>query len=336
MRDFARALAVSMLGYLVASIFLHSGYPRFLWMVLAASFALADVALERQLRRSPARLRPIRPIVVPHAIDLPRPARIWAHTGVVGGIVVLSILGSVLALNKSGVAVLPARAGGVEPVLVAVAEPTETPTSIQPETPAIGLTPTPLPEDHLLALTLATVPQLQQEGCAWFGETQHNTCGLFTEFWNTNGGLEVFGYPLTERFEIDGRTVQYFERARFEIVVGDDEEDVVRLADLGSSSMLARIGVDQSPPTVPLDDEDCVFEDVTGHNTCGRFAYYWVTYGGADIFGYPISEELEEEGVVMQYFEKARFEYRPDFNPERFDVVLARVGAEEIERMLNP
>src|SRR3712207_7400615 len=56
--------------------------------------------------------------------------------------------------------------------------------------------------------------------------------------------------------------------------------------------------------TLPNEDEDCVFEDITGHNTCGRFAYYWVTYGGIDVFGYPISETVEEDGVSVQRSEE--------------------------------
>ena len=55
----------------------------------------------------------------------------------------------------------------------------------------------------------------------YFVETRHNTGGRFLEYWELNGGLAVFGYPLSEEFEErleDGRVyrVQYFERARFE------------------------------------------------------------------------------------------------------------------------
>ena len=31
------------------------------------------------------------------------------------------------------------------------------------------------------------------------------------------GGVEIFGYPRTEAFNEDGLTVQYFQRARFEL-----------------------------------------------------------------------------------------------------------------------
>jgi hypothetical protein len=56
----------------------------------------------------------------------------------------------------------------------------------------------------------------------FFVETGHNLANAFLSYWQRNGGLAVFGYPLSEEIvEIsptDGRpyTVQYFERNRFE------------------------------------------------------------------------------------------------------------------------
>ena len=56
----------------------------------------------------------------------------------------------------------------------------------------------------------------------FFTETGHNLGNAFLSFWQRNGGLAVFGYPISEEIvetnEADGRqyTVQYFERNRFE------------------------------------------------------------------------------------------------------------------------
>ncbi len=60
------------------------------------------------------------------------------------------------------------------------------------------------------------------EGRDYFVETGHNLGGSFQQFWHLNGGLPVFGFPLSEEFPevnpTDGQTylVQYFERGRFE------------------------------------------------------------------------------------------------------------------------
>jgi hypothetical protein len=67
----------------------------------------------------------------------------------------------------------------------------------------------------------APVPPSSQSGALHFPETGHNVGPPFSTFWLRNGGLAVFGYPLSEPFTQtleDGKayTVQYFERARME------------------------------------------------------------------------------------------------------------------------
>jgi hypothetical protein len=59
-------------------------------------------------------------------------------------------------------------------------------------------------------------------GSKTFPETGKTVTGLFLDYWNTHGGLEQEGYPITEAYnevnDADGQTyiTQYFERARFE------------------------------------------------------------------------------------------------------------------------
>ncbi|MCU0492665.1 MAG: hypothetical protein MUD01_13820 [Chloroflexaceae bacterium] len=68
--------------------------------------------------------------------------------------------------------------------------------------------------------TFPTV-SVAEPGCFYFAVTGHQVCEPFLSYWRTQGGLERFGYPITERFteEIEGRsyTVQYFERRRMEL-----------------------------------------------------------------------------------------------------------------------
>ena len=56
----------------------------------------------------------------------------------------------------------------------------------------------------------------QNASCSWFSLTHHNVCGGFQAYFEAHGGVSIFGYPLTEEFQQNGLTVQYFERARFE------------------------------------------------------------------------------------------------------------------------
>jgi len=64
-------------------------------------------------------------------------------------------------------------------------------------------------------------PTAPRPGQAFFPETGHTVAPDFLAYWEANGGLAQFGYPLAEEFAQqleDGQTytVQYFERARFE------------------------------------------------------------------------------------------------------------------------
>jgi hypothetical protein len=67
----------------------------------------------------------------------------------------------------------------------------------------------------------ADPPAAAKPGARFFTETGHNLSGSFLAYWTANGGLQQFGYPISEEFTQtleDGKsyTVQYFERARFE------------------------------------------------------------------------------------------------------------------------
>jgi hypothetical protein len=66
-----------------------------------------------------------------------------------------------------------------------------------------------------------TAPTSPRDGYVHFRETGHNVAPDLLAYWEANGGLAQFGFPLTEEFTQqleDGKayTVQYFERARFE------------------------------------------------------------------------------------------------------------------------
>lgn len=71
-----------------------------------------------------------------------------------------------------------------------------------------------------------TFPQVGSApaGCLFFQVTAHSLCEPFKSYWERNGGLERFGYPVTEAHQGTVRTpttswtgtIQYFERRRME------------------------------------------------------------------------------------------------------------------------
>ncbi len=82
----------------------------------------------------------------------------------------------------------------------------------------------------------------------YFPETGHSLAFGFKEFWESHGGVEIFGYPISEEFTENGRTVQYFERARFEYNPNAQDEDSRVLLGLLGREALQRMGWLPRPP----------------------------------------------------------------------------------------
>ncbi|HEY8292797.1 MAG TPA: hypothetical protein VIG44_09930, partial [Thermomicrobiales bacterium] len=91
-------------------------------------------------------------------------------------------------------------------------------------------------------------------GHLFFSQTGHSVTGLFANYWQQNGALGVFGFPLSEptREAVGANkeitTVQYFERARFEVTKDANGQDTVRLGNLGKEfAQSLDIGVNPAP-----------------------------------------------------------------------------------------
>lgn len=165
----------------------------------------------------------------------------------------------------------------------------------------------------------------------YFPETGHTLRDPFLQYWIDHGGLAMFGYPKTDVFDVAGRPVQYFERARFEYYPefqGTPYE--VQLGLLGNYVTRGRT-FDREPAPQKEDPDHTYFQE-TGHYLSGGFRSYWQNHGGLGMFGYPISGEFSEVNPIdgktytVQYFERARFEYHPEFKGTEHEVLLGLLG----------
>jgi hypothetical protein len=159
----------------------------------------------------------------------------------------------------------------------------------------------------------------------------HLVEGPFRAFVLANGGLEVFGEPLSDAVpdaEL-GAPVQYFAFARLE-----RHGERVLLTRLGS---LAAHGREGEPPfqwvapDAPL-APGRVYVPESGHTLGGAFAWYHRSRGGAAILGLPISEEFAEaqpdgRTLLVQYFERARLSYHPELAGTPGEIQRAPLGA---------
>ena len=140
----------------------------------------------------------------------------------------------------------------------------------------------------------------------YYRQTGHYIKDAFLNYWLMNGGLTLYGYPITEETQIDGVPVQYFQRARFEYHPNSNRPWHVDLATVGSLVTQGRTF--ETASAQPASAGVTYFAQ-TQHTMGGAFANYWNSRGGIAIFGYPISQEIQENGMTVQYFERARFEW---------------------------
>jgi hypothetical protein len=163
----------------------------------------------------------------------------------------------------------------------------------------------------LLLLLVAVAPATAQSDQRCFSETGQCISGPIRSYWERNGGLAVFGFPITAQAEetVEGRRlqVQWFERDRLEI----QADGRVTAGRLGVE-YLELLGMPwQQGPGVSAGPGCTAFPE-TGHQICGAFAAYWQANGGLERFGLPVtgefSTELEGRPYTVQYFERRRFE----------------------------
>jgi len=165
----------------------------------------------------------------------------------------------------------------------------------------------------LAASIAATHPQPPSGKCEYFIETRHYVCDEFLEFFKARGGVDTFGYPLTEAFDdpTRGLRVQYFQRARMEWHPYNPDPYKVQLG-----LLIDELGYIYSP--ISKDERPAFNSSVhhyfseTGHVVSYAFLSYFREKGGVDIFGYPRSEFMYEDGYIVQYFQRARMEWHPE------------------------
>jgi hypothetical protein len=146
----------------------------------------------------------------------------------------------------------------------------------------------------------------------YFQETQHNVAGDFLSFFNQHGGLKVFGYPITETFDWQGRRVQYFQKARMELHPENPFPYRVQLGLLGDE-----LGYRQPGVAPVLNNQYQRFYPETEHVLSYAFLNYYDANGGLDIFGYPITEFTIENGRIVQYFQRAKMEWHPELSGDQ-------------------
>lgn len=181
----------------------------------------------------------------------------------------------------------------------------------------------------LFVLIPAQIPVHAQTGQSrYFSETGHNVTGDFLVFYESNPSAEyIYGYPITEQIPSrDGKTVQYFQRARFELYPDQPEGQRVGLTALGRETYVSMGALNVGNSFA------CRTYTETGFSVCFAFLDFFDANGGTAQFGYPISAFEYHENKIVQYFEHARLEWQP-WKPEGARVVISDLGRAHFDKL---
>jgi hypothetical protein len=188
----------------------------------------------------------------------------------------------------------------------------------------------------LVTLLPAASRVARAEDSRVFPETGHTVKGLFLDYWNTHGGLAQQGFPISEemqeRSDTDGKTytMQYFERAVFELHPENQPPFNVLLSLLGVAFYDQNYG-GNAPGQQANTTNPRMFTE-TGKTIGGAFRQYWEAHGGLAQQGFPISDEFSEvsktdgKTYTVQYFQRAVFEFHPEFAGTQNEVLLSLLG----------
>lgn len=151
----------------------------------------------------------------------------------------------------------------------------------------------------------------------------------FRDYYVQHGGERIFGLPISEPLQVNGRTIQWFERARL--------EEWPEYAGTSYAVQGARAGVeftkeiDFPSQTYFVSRPGLRYFPETGHGVRGPFLQFWEQNGSLDILGYPISDEVQEllpddQVRTVQYFERGRIEHHPQQAGTPYEMQLGLLG----------
>ncbi|MBU6333367.1 MAG: L,D-transpeptidase [Chloroflexi bacterium] len=125
------------------------------------------------------------------------------------------------------------------------------------------------------------------------------------------------------------------------VIISTVPQQILSRPDVGVADFEPPAGIAQAPRApvlfparlsdgLALPAVNTVYVSSTGFHISDRagFLGFWLEHGGERIFGLPISGEVVEEGLLVQYFERARFEYHVDAATGAGQVLLTLLGSQ--------
>ncbi len=145
-------------------------------------------------------------------------------------------------------------------------------------------------------------------------------------------GFELEGYAKNERPQ--AQMALLLERVRYYLGecpgIKIDRSNIVGHYQLSSDRSDPGASFPWDEFLARLKGESIGIITLNGFQLGHGFLSFFKVRGGIDIFGLPISEERQEHGKTVQWFERARFEYHPE-NPDPYKIQLGLIGSELLD-----
>lgn len=146
-----------------------------------------------------------------------------------------------------------------------------------------------------------------------FPQTGYKVADPFIQYFDAHGGLDALGQPSEDQHTEQGSLVQRFDKVslRYHPEFKGSKYAIESVpagspfADPGAYLPFAPVPPSANSPTNR-------FFPQTGHSVSYAFLTYFDQHGGVDMFGYPRTEELTQDGRIVQWFQRAVFEYHGD------------------------
>jgi len=176
----------------------------------------------------------------------------------------------------------------------------------QPYDLLLTLTGTEITTDRRAERPFQPAAPLTTPGTTFAAPTAHNLSGIFRQWWEGGGGLERFGYPLSEEFR--------------ERNAADGREYTVQLGQLGRERLL-RVGAPAiriAPEVTPPTGDDLPgyylprFPLIAGHAELGANAYLLGPHDGdAAAYNAQATAKLNEAGLGWVRFQLVWRDFEP-------------------------
>jgi hypothetical protein len=135
----------------------------------------------------------------------------------------------------------------------------------------------------------------------------------FAAFYAANGGERFFGDPITEGFMAgdNGRFTQYFQTMRLETDVNDGAVIIFPLGEWALEGIN-----DPQPVSPPANSRSRTFSE-TKLTIQDEFLLFYEAYNGERLLGVPISPQMDEGDLRVQYFVNGRLEWHPELDVDQ-------------------